>query len=183
MRSGEGGVCRLHERCVFLRGVKLHRRPRDPRASFNAQGPMTTTSRVVPCLEIVIMLLLANAAGPLTRSLVSLQLAPSPTRVFAVGIEHTLDVAVQRPQHTDPRMHQRPAILRSHDQRLDGGLPLRAFVFGLRQPRDVIGGILERDELVSAWQRDRIVEFPFPAFFNHLIAAQSDVFLAAASLH
>jgi hypothetical protein len=38
-------------------------------------------------------------------------------RVFAVGIEHALDVTVQRFQDSDVRMHQRPAILRRHDQR------------------------------------------------------------------
>jgi hypothetical protein len=52
---------------------------------------------------------------------------------------------VQRPAHACCRMHQRPATLRRHDQRLDGRLPFRALVFDLRQPGDVIGGILERD--------------------------------------
>jgi len=33
-----------------------------------------------------------------------------------------------------------------------------SIVFGLRRPRDVVGGILERDELASARQRDRVFE-------------------------
>jgi hypothetical protein len=63
--------------------------------------------------------------------------------ILPVGVEHPLDVAVQRPQHPDPRMHQRSAILRRHDQRLDGGLPFLALALGLRQPRDVVGSVLK----------------------------------------
>jgi hypothetical protein len=37
--------------------------------------------------------------------------------LFAIRIEHPLDVAIQRPQHNDPRVHQRPTAFRSHDQR------------------------------------------------------------------
>ena len=70
--------------------------------------------------------------------------------IFPVGVEHPLDVPVQRPHDADPRMQRRPAILRCHDQRLDGGLPVRAFVLSLRQSRDVIGGIFERDDLAPA---------------------------------
>ena len=43
------------------------------------------------------------------------------------------DVAVQRPHDADPRMHQRPAILRRHDQAPDRRLPFRKVLLGLRQ--------------------------------------------------
>jgi hypothetical protein len=39
-------------------------------------------------------------------------------RVFAIGIEHALDVAVQRSHDTDPREHRRAAGRRRQDQRL-----------------------------------------------------------------
>jgi hypothetical protein len=82
-------------------------------------------------------------------------------------VEHAIDVSILRSQHTDTRVHQRPAIFGRHNQRRNGGLPLRALVFGFRQPRDVIGGVLERDELASARQRDWVFELPVPAAISH----------------
>jgi hypothetical protein len=41
------------------------------------------------------------------------------------------------------------------------------FVLGLRKPRDVFAGILERDQLAAAGQRDRLVERSFPAAISH----------------
>jgi hypothetical protein len=38
---------------------------------------------------------------------------------------------VHRPQHPDPRVQQRAAILRSQDQGLYGGLPVRQLLLGL----------------------------------------------------
>jgi hypothetical protein len=38
-------------------------------------------------------------------SLIPLQLALSPTRVFPIGIEHPFDVSIDRAQHADVRMH------------------------------------------------------------------------------
>jgi hypothetical protein len=38
-------------------------------------------------------------------------------RVFPVGVEHALDVPVQRPHDADPRQHRRPAALRDQQQR------------------------------------------------------------------
>src|SRR5271169_4863506 len=98
-------------------------------------------------------------------------------RVFPVGVEHPLDVAIKRSHDTNTRMHQWPAILRRHDQCLDGGLPLRALMFGLRQSGDEIGGILQRDELATARQRDRIVERSFPVATSHLrpVATRPDI--------
>jgi hypothetical protein len=41
--------------------------------------------------------------------------------------------------------------------------PMLDLLFRLRQLLDISGGILQRDELATARQRDRIVERPFPA--------------------
>jgi hypothetical protein len=43
-----------------------------------------------------------------------------------------------------------------------GSLPLRGLVLGLRKLRDVVAGILERDELATAGQRNRIVKASLP---------------------
>ena len=70
---------------------------------------------------------------------------------------------MERPQHSDARVHQRPAIFRRHDQRFGGRLPFIEVLFALRQLHDVSGGILERDELATAGQGNRVIEWPFPA--------------------
>jgi hypothetical protein len=69
-------------------------------------------------------------------------------RVFPVR-EHALQVAVQRPQQPDPRMHQEVATFGGTDQAVDRRLPFRKVLFGLRQLHDVIGGILQRDKLAA----------------------------------
>jgi hypothetical protein len=43
----------------------------------------------------------------------------------------------------------------------------RGLVLGFRKPRDEFAGILERDELTAAGQRDRIVELPLPSVIRH----------------
>jgi hypothetical protein len=44
-------------------------------------------------------------------------------RIFARGGEHALDVPIERSQHSNVRMHQRPPIFHRHDQGLGRGLP------------------------------------------------------------
>jgi hypothetical protein len=41
-------------------------------------------------------------------------------------------------------------------------LPLWRLVFGLRKLGDVIAGILQGKELAAVWERDGVVERPFP---------------------
>jgi hypothetical protein len=78
---------------------------------------------------------------------------------FAIGIELANVVAVQRPHDADARQHQPAATdLRGVDQVFDRGLPLLELLFGPRQLLDISGRVFERDELATAWQRDRIVE-------------------------
>jgi len=51
--------------------------------------------------------------------------------IFARGTEHALDVAVQRSQHADPRVHHEVAALSSTDQASDCGLPFGQVLLGL----------------------------------------------------
>ena len=46
-------------------------------------------------------------------------------RLFAVGIEHALDVAVQSSHDADARKHRWAAVLRDQDQGFHCRLPLR----------------------------------------------------------
>jgi hypothetical protein len=82
---------------------------------------------------------------------------------LAVQIELANMVAVQCPHDADPREHRRPAVRRDQDQGLHCCLLLRRFVLSRPKFRDVIAGILERDQLAAAGQRNRIVEPSFPA--------------------
>jgi hypothetical protein len=83
-------------------------------------------------------------------------------RIFARGIEPPFDVAIERPQHTDARVHQWTAIFGRHDQRLGRCLPFLEVLLGLRKFQDVIGRILECDKLPPAGQRYRVFEAPMP---------------------
>jgi hypothetical protein len=103
----------------------------------------------------------------LGNSSIPRQLPLAPMRVFAIGIEHPLDGAVQRSHDTDAREHRRAAGRRHQDQRLHRGLPFGCFVLGLRQCGDVVAGVLQGDELAAAGKRDRIIERPFPAALSH----------------
>jgi hypothetical protein len=53
----------------------------------------------------------------------------SPMRMLSRCSEHPLDIPIERPQHTDARMHQRFTIFCGHDQRLDRGLPRIKILF------------------------------------------------------
>ena len=75
-----------------------------------------------------------------------------------IRIELANLVAVQRLHDADPRQHRRAAFRRDQDQGLHRRLPLRHLVLGLGKLRDVFAGILERDELAPAGQRDRTIE-------------------------
>jgi hypothetical protein len=79
-------------------------------------------------------------------------------RVFAIGVEHALDMPVQGPQHTNPRMHQRPTAFGCHDQRFGRGLPYLQVLLRRRQLHDVAGSIFQRRELAMAEQVDRIFD-------------------------
>jgi hypothetical protein len=59
--------------------------------------------------------------------------------IFAIGIEHPLDMTVQRSHDANPRHHRVAAAAAQH-QRFDSGLPFRQVGFLFRQLRDVVGG-------------------------------------------
>jgi hypothetical protein len=51
-----------------------------------------------------------------------------------------------------------PPEVATRDKCLHRRLPFLCLVLGLRKPRDIAAGILERDELATARQRYRFVE-------------------------
>jgi hypothetical protein len=60
-------------------------------------------------------------------------------------------------------MHQEVATFGGADQATDRGLLLIEVLLSLRQLHDVVSRVFQRDELAAAWQRDGLVEWPFPA--------------------
>jgi hypothetical protein len=83
-------------------------------------------------------------------------------RVFAVRIEHPLDMSVQGPHDADASEHCRAIAFRDKKQKFDRGPPFLELLFGRRQLLDISAGILEGDKLAAAGQRDRIFEFALP---------------------
>jgi len=86
--------------------------------------------------------------------------------VLTVRIEDALNVAVQRSHDADAGKHRRAARRRDQDQRFHCCLPLRGLMLGLWQPRDVVAGFLERDEVAPARQRYGIVKATLPSFIR-----------------
>jgi hypothetical protein len=84
--------------------------------------------------------------------------------VFPIGIKLADDLPVQRPHDANPRKHRRAAGRRDQDQGLHCRLPVRGFVLGFRKLRNVLAGVLQRDELAAAGQWNWFVEKTFPAF-------------------
>src|SRR6266567_6318710 len=71
--------------------------------------------------------------------------------------------------------------LRDQDQRFHRGLPFRRLVLGVRKLRDVVSGILQRDELAAAGQRNRFVERSFPAalsYVRHVLLSKAPLIFA-----
>jgi len=71
------------------------------------------------------------------------------------------------PRGLNSRKHCRAVQLRDQDQGFHGRLPLWGRVLSLRKLRDVVAGILERDELAAARQRYRFIETTLPAAASH----------------
>ena len=102
----------------------------------------------------------------LSFSVVARKLAAAPMMLFAVQVEHALDVTVQRPHDPDARKHAGAAERGDQDQRFHCHLPLRSLVLILGQFRDVSAGVLESDKRAAAGERNRIIEAPAPSFFG-----------------
>jgi hypothetical protein len=80
--------------------------------------------------------------------------------LFAVRVEHA------RSHGTDARKHCRPIAFRDQDQSLRRGLPLWRLVLCFRKLCNVGAGVLQRGELSTARQRDRIVEAALPSLLG-----------------
>jgi len=78
--------------------------------------------------------------------LISLQLALAPMCLFAIGIERPLDMTVQG-FHDPDAGHHRGAATAAQHQRFDRRLPFRQIGFRLGQLRNVVGSVLQRDQL------------------------------------
>ncbi|MFY9956991.1 hypothetical protein [Bradyrhizobium sp.] len=89
---------------------------------------------------------------------VSRQFALPPSGLLRFRIEFNGLVPVDRLQHADPGEHRRAVRFRDQDQGLNGGLPCRMVLLGLRQLRDVVRRILERQKRLSLRDRNRIIE-------------------------
>jgi hypothetical protein len=61
---------------------------------------------------------------------------------------------VQRLHHRNARHHGVAAVLGDQQQHLDGELPWRGILVGLRLARDVGRGVLERDERLAVLPRE-----------------------------
>jgi hypothetical protein len=66
--------------------------------------------------------------------------------LLGVGIESKHDVTIKRLHKRDPRQHGVAPAAAQH-QRLDRDLPLRQIGFLLRQLRDAVGLVLQREQL------------------------------------
>jgi hypothetical protein len=75
---------------------------------------------------------------------------------------------MQRLLHRDSRHHRVAAVRADKHQDLGRRLPLRRWLFCLRQARDVGRGVAQGDELSAARQRDRIVKGAVPALIGHI---------------
>src|SRR2546430_11300290 len=83
--------------------------------------------------------------------------------VFAIRIEHAPTLRLSARSRPIRANIVGAAELYDEDQAFHCCLPFLGLVFGLRKSRDVVAGILERDEVAAARQRNRIIETTFPA--------------------
>jgi len=72
---------------------------------------------------------------------------------FPIEIKLANVLTVQCLHDANAREHRRPAERGDEDQRFRSRLPFRGLVLSLRKLRDILTGILERDELATAGQR------------------------------
>jgi hypothetical protein len=73
--------------------------------------------------------------------------------VFAVNVEHPLEVSVQCPHHADPRHHRRAVEFDYQEQGL-----LVELLLDLWELLDVFGGVIQRNEMATAGQGNGFVE-------------------------
>ena len=79
-------------------------------------------------------------------------------RVIARGIKLPNVAAVQRSHDTDARHHGRTVKIDDQEQGFYRGLPLLEILLGLGKLLDILGGVLDGDDLATAGQGNGIVE-------------------------
>jgi hypothetical protein len=77
--------------------------------------------------------------------------------LLGVGVERYHDVAIERLHERDARQHRMTATAAQH-QRLDCDLPVSQAGFLLRQLRNIVGRVLQREQLPAVGQNDGIVK-------------------------
>ena len=82
--------------------------------------------------------------------------------VFAIRIKRPNVAAVQCPHDANARHHGRAVELDNQQQGFYRGLPLLEILLGLGKLLDILGGVLEGDDLATAGQGNRIIEQPLP---------------------
>jgi len=87
--------------------------------------PFVGSFRGCEYLEVIGIVRLGVAYRHKSRlfSFVSLQLPLAPMSLFAIGIEHPLDMSIERPHHADQRHHRRPVLFGDQDQAFHRCLP------------------------------------------------------------
>jgi hypothetical protein len=79
------------------------------------------------------------------------------------GFEYALDVSVRGLKHPGPRVHCWSKAFVRHDRATDRGLPFLVLLLGLRQFHDLVGCVLQREQLATVQQVDRVFEWSIPA--------------------
>jgi hypothetical protein len=80
-----------------------------------------------------------------------------------------------------PKLHV--VVIDKALQRLNRRLPFIEILFGLWQLLDIIGGVLEGDELAAARKRDRVIERTFPSAISHRRGVAAGVRSRSRRLH
>ena len=79
-------------------------------------------------------------------------------RVFARLVKHSLDIPIERLQHSDTRHHGRAPEFDDEKQGLDRCLPLLEILLGLRKLLDIVRGIAQSHLLAPTRRQDKIVK-------------------------
>jgi hypothetical protein len=93
--------------------------------------------------------------------MISFQFAPCPVVALGIAVEGNHHVPIKRLHDGYPRQHGMTVLL-AQKQCLDRNLPRRQVGYRFRKRRDVIGDILQAEQLPAVWQKNRIFEFGRP---------------------
>jgi hypothetical protein len=91
---------------------------------------------------------------------------------FPPGLNSRSTLQFKGLHDSDPGMHQRPTTLGRHDHALSRNLPFLIHLLCLRQLQGVVGDVLQRDQLATVRQLDRVFEWSAPAVLCHIVSNQ-----------